>query len=75
MNISSFRLQFQITSVFGNKVDLVFYGDRTTANMFRTSLLPFDQGCALFIPGKRELLNKAVKEALMEKAVQSKSVN
>lgn len=47
-------------------VNLVFYGDNSTAEMYKTSLLSLDEGCALFRPGGRILLNKAVKEALHE---------
>lgn len=51
-------------------VNLQFYGDRTTAKMFKTSLTPFDEGAKNFREGKRILLNKAVKEALHEKSQQ-----
>lgn len=47
-------------------VNLIFYGDRTTAKVFKTTVIPFDEGAATFAPGKRELLNKAVKEALID---------
>lgn len=50
-----------------NMVQLVFYGDRTNAKMFKNTLTTFDEGCASFKPGTRLLLNKAVKEALYEK--------
>lgn len=59
---------FQILSFDEDKnmVDLIFYGDRTTAKMFKTTIITFDEGCKSFQPGKRTLLNKAVKEALFE---------
>lgn len=49
-------------------VNLVFYGDRTTAKLPKTCLMRFEDGAKSFKPGKRELLNKAVKEALFERA-------
>lgn len=45
---------------------MVFYGDRTTADMNITTLLPFNDGIPTFVPGKRATLDKAVKEALFE---------
>lgn len=51
-------------------VNLIFYGDRTRAKMFKTTLVTFDEGLKTFEPGKRMLLDKAVKEALYEKQKQ-----
>lgn len=56
-------------------VNLQFYGDRTTAKVFKTTLMPFEDGIPLFVPGTRVLLNKAVKEALHEKMQESKTKN
>lgn len=50
----------------GNQVNLVFYGDRTVAKMFKSSLMPFKEGIQNFKEGPRILLNKAVKEAVFE---------
>lgn len=49
-------------------VNLKFYGDQTIAKVFKTTLVPFNEGAAKFKPGPRELLNKAVKESLLEMA-------
>lgn len=49
-----------------NMLDVLFYGDRTKAKVYRTTVMPFDEGASLFVEGKRELLNKAVKEALID---------
>ena len=49
-------------------VNLVFYGDRTKAKIFKTTLTTFKEGAKKFQPGNRMLLNKAVKEALYELA-------
>lgn len=49
-----------------NMVNVRFYGDQTTAKMFKSQLKPFDDGVKDFVPGNRILLNKAVKEALFE---------
>lgn len=64
------RLQISGTSSESNMVDLIFYGDKTTARMYKNALVPFDEGFATFVPGKRVLLDKAVKEALYEKRVE-----
>lgn len=57
-------------SLKANKVNLIFYGDQSKALMFKTALLSFDDGAKIFIPGERASLNKAVKEALIEKSQQ-----
>lgn len=53
-----------------NMVNVVFYGDRTGAKMFKNQLMTFDDGAKIFVPGNRILLNKAVKEALYEKGIE-----
>lgn len=60
---------FQIESfpMEENKANLVFYGDGTKAKMFKTTLMPFDEGIKTFEECSRILLNKAVKEALYDK--------
>ena len=60
---------FQIVSLpeERNMVNLVFYGDKTNAKMFKTTLVSFDDGFKQFKPGNRSLLNKAVKEVLLER--------
>lgn len=64
---NAIRFPFQIQMIDNAKVELVFYGDRTRAVLHKEHLMPFDDGCALYSPGTRPLLNKAVKEALFEK--------
>lgn len=49
-------------------VNVIFYGDKTTAKMNISTLVTFNHGCATFVRGNRQLLNKAVNEALIEKA-------
>lgn len=51
-------------------VNLKFYGDRTSAKMFVSTLVKFDDGCRTFVPSTRTLLNTAVKEALFERQQQ-----
>lgn len=46
-------------------VNVVFYGDRTIAKMHLNALSPFEAGFSSFKPGKRNGLDKAVKEALI----------
>lgn len=48
-------------------VNVTFYGDRTHAKVYKTTLVHFEDGAKGFIPGTRILLNNAVKEALYEK--------
>lgn len=68
---------FQILnfSVNDNKANLIFYGDKTLAKMFKTTLMPFDEGIKTFREGPRLLLNKAVREALFEMHQQKKKVD
>lgn len=48
-------------------VNLIFYGDRTKAKVYKNTLMNFEDGSKTFKEGNRILLNKAVKEALFEK--------
>lgn len=63
-----FSINFQIKSFTDDNkmVNLVFYGDRTTAKMFKSALVDFEEGFNTYVPNKRLLLDKAVKEALLE---------
>lgn len=45
---------------------MVFYGDESTAEMFKSTLIPFNDGIPMYEPGKRVLLDKAFKEAMFE---------
>lgn len=61
-------IAFQVDSLLENAVNVIFYGDRTTAKLNTICVFPFEQGIQKFIPveGKQLLLQKAVKEALYE---------
>lgn len=50
-----------------NMVNVTFYGDHTTAKMYISTLVSFEQGLKTYVKDKRLLLDKAVKEALFEK--------
>lgn len=49
-------------------VNVIFFGDRTRAKMYKTTLTTFGEGAKNFVESERILLNKAVKEALHEMA-------
>lgn len=56
---------FQISSIVGNKVNVLFYGDHTTANLSRKKVIPF-KAHEPPLPVKRPLLQEAIFEAFDE---------
>lgn len=66
----------KVLNVEGNGVDILFYGDRTTARLNKTCIFSFQYGAARYVPKERKnpLLEKSVKEALFEYQIARKKL-